>query len=124
MSPPPVMRPDDVDALGFPWGAIKWLMNGETDADAEQTFGIVYINPGQQNPPHYHPNCEELLYVLSGACEHTLEDRSYQMGPGDLIRVPAGVIHYAINTGWEPLRAVISFSSADRKTVFLDSETA
>ena len=78
----PVIRSDDVDALGFPWGVIKWLMNDETGADAQQTFGIVYISAGQQNPPHYHPNCEELLYVLYGACEHTLGDQSYRMGPG------------------------------------------
>ncbi len=118
----PIVHPDGVDALDFPWGAIKWLMNQETDAEAEQTFGLVYIQPGQQNPKHYHPNCEEILYVLSGTCEHTLGDESYRMGPGDTIRVPEGVIHHAINTGWEPLRAIISFSSGDRQTVFLDQE--
>ena len=118
----PIVHPDGVDALDFPWGAIKWLMNRETDAEAEQTFGLVYIHPGQQNPVHYHPNCEEILYVLSGTCEHTLGDESYPMGPGDTIRVPEGVIHHAINTGWEPLRAIISFSSGDRQTVFLDQE--
>ena len=34
-----------------------------------------------------------------------------------------GFVHFAVNTGWEPLRAVISFSSGDRKAVFLDSES-
>ncbi len=122
MQPSPIVCADDTDALSFPWGAIKWLMNQETDADARQTFGIAYINPDEQNPPHYHPNCEELLYVLSGACEHTLGDQSYRMDPGDLIRVPA--VHQAVNTGREPLCAVISFSSADRQTVFIDAEKA
>ncbi len=51
----PVIRSDDVDSLDFPWGAMKWLMNDETDADAQQTFGIVYINSGQQNPPALPP---------------------------------------------------------------------
>ena len=94
------------------------------DADAEQTFGMVYINAGEQNPPHYHPNCEEILYVLSGTCEHTYDDQRFQLGPGDSIRVPAGVKHQAINNGWEPIRAIISFSAGDRQTVFLDQENS
>ena len=118
----PVTRINDVEADSFPWGSIKWLMGQSIDADAEQTFGMVYINAGEQNPPHYHPNCEEILYVLSGTCEHTYDDQRFQLGTGDSIRVPAGVKHQAINNGWEPIRAIISFSAGDRQTVFLDQE--
>ena len=118
----PVTRINDVEADSFPWGSIKWLMGQSIDADAEQTFGIVYINAGEQNPPHYHPNCEEILYFLSGTCAHTYDDQRFQLGPGDSIRVPAGVKHQAINNGWEPIRAIISFSAGDRQTVFLDQE--
>lgn len=108
------------EAQAFPWGGIKWLMGKSRDGDAAQTFGLVFIAPGQRNPRHYHPNCEELLYVLSGTCEHSLGDETLRMGPGDLIRVPQGIVHNAVNTGWEPLRAVISFSSGDRQTVFVE----
>ncbi|MCZ6633653.1 MAG: cupin domain-containing protein [bacterium] len=118
----PVIRLDEMQADSFPWGSIKWLMGQSIDADAEQTFGMVFINAGEQNPPHYHPNCEEILYVLSGTCEHTYDDQRFQLGPGDSIRVPAGVKHQAINNGWEPIRAIISFSAGDRQTVFLDQE--
>jgi quercetin dioxygenase-like cupin family protein len=118
----PVIRLDSQAPLEFPWGAIKWLMNNDLDEDAEQTFGIVFIGPGQKNPRHFHPNCEELLHVLSGTCTHSLGDQSYPMSPGDLIRIPAGVVHHAENDGWEPLRAIISFSDGDRKTVFLDND--
>lgn len=122
MSSKPVVHPASKESLEFPWGSIKWLINGETNTEIEQTFGLVFINPGQNNPKHYHPNCEEILYVLSGTCEHTFGDNSYQMGPGDTIRIPKGIIHHAINTGWEPLRSIISFSSGDRQTVFLNQE--
>jgi quercetin dioxygenase-like cupin family protein len=116
----PVTRAQDTQADAFPWGAIRWLHNGEQNEGAEQTFGFVFIDAGKQNPPHYHPNCEEILYVLSGSCTHTYGDESFEMGPGDSIIVPQGVVHHAINSGWEPLRALISFSSGDRQTVFLD----
>jgi len=118
MSSKPTVSLSEAETQSFPWGAIKWLMGQAIDPDAEQTFGTVYINAGDRNPPHYHPNCEEILYVLSGTCEHTLGDGSYSMGPGDMIRVPSGVMHQAINGGWEPLRAIISYSSGDRQTVF------
>ena len=118
----PVARIDDVEPQSFPWGGIKWLMNQEADAEAEQTFGLVYINAGQENPPHYHPNCEEILYVLSGRCVHTYGDDKYELGPGDMIRVPSGVVHHAVTKGWEPVRAIISFSAGARATVFLEGE--
>ena len=116
----PVQHLDQSATDEFPWGTLNWLMGQALDADAQQSFGVVVIEAGQENPPHYHPNCEELLYVLSGTCEHTFGDDSYNLKPGDLIRVPAGVIHHAINHGKEPLRAIISFSSGDRQTVFLE----
>ena len=116
----PVTRLSETTAEEFPWGTLNWLMGQTIDPDAKQTFGMTVIQPGQQNPPHYHPNCEEILYVVSGTCEHTYGDDSYQLEPGDSIRVPAGVIHHAINNGDEPLRAIISFSAGDRQTVFLE----
>lgn len=116
----PVVRGDREEAQAFGWGGIKWLMGRALDGDATQTFGVVFIAPGCKNPRHYHPNCEELLYVLSGTCEHSLGEEVFQLGPGDLIRVPQGALHNAVNTGWEPLRAVISFSSGDRQTVFVE----
>ncbi|MCY3684441.1 MAG: cupin domain-containing protein [Gemmatimonadetes bacterium] len=116
----PVTRLSETTAEEFPWGTLNWLMGQAIDPDAKQTFGMAVIQPGQQNPPHYHPNCEEILYVVSGTCEHTYGDDCYQLKPGDSIRVPAGVIHHAINNGDEPLRAIISFSSGDRQTVFLE----
>ncbi|MEE2753247.1 MAG: cupin domain-containing protein [Candidatus Latescibacterota bacterium] len=114
----PVTRSDFTQSEGFPWGAIRWLHNDSINEDAEQTFGLVFINPGEQNPVHYHPNCEEVLYVLSGKCTHTYDDEEYELGPGDSILVPQGVIHHAINKNWEPIRAIISFSSGNRQTVF------
>ena len=116
----PISRAGDPEPESFPWGAIKWFHNAARDPGTQQTFGSVFINPGQQNPPHYHPNCEEILYVISGSCTHTHGDEEFEMGPGDAIRVAEGVIHHAINKGWEPLRAIISFSSGDRQTVFLE----
>lgn len=103
------------------WGQISWMVGAQEMPGAEQTFGVVTIHPGRRNPLHAHPNCEELLYVMSGTCDHKLGDEMYQMKPGDVIRIPRGVEHWAQCTSAEPLVAVISFSSADRRVETLES---
>jgi quercetin dioxygenase-like cupin family protein len=109
-------------AEGFGWGALKWLCNGTIAPGAQQTFGLVHILPGQRNPLHYHPNCEELLYVVSGEGEHRCDDEWVHLHPGMLIRIPAGVRHNLVNSGWEPISCILSFSSPDRQTVFLEED--
>jgi mannose-6-phosphate isomerase-like protein (cupin superfamily) len=103
------------------WGSVAWLINGETNAGAEQTFGVVTINPGSANPLHLHPNCEEILYVLSGTCDHRIGDDVVQLEPGMVICVPRQTPHRARTTSAEPLVAVISFSSPDRQTINLEN---
>jgi quercetin dioxygenase-like cupin family protein len=110
----------DAPALEMDWGKIAWLVSGQTMAGAEQTFGVVTINPGQRNPLHMHPNCEELLYVIAGECAHKLGDDIYTLTPGSVIRIPRGVPHWARCTSAQPLVAVISFSSPDRRAEDLE----
>jgi quercetin dioxygenase-like cupin family protein len=102
------------------WGQISWMVGAEEMPGAEQTFGVVTIQPGRRNPLHLHPNCEELLYVMAGTCDHRLGDELYQLRRGDVIRIPRGVPHWALCTSAEPLVAVISFSSADRQVETLE----
>ncbi len=120
---PTVTHTQSQPALTFPWGSIQWLCNQEIDPEAAQTFGLVFINPGQNNPLHLHPNCEELIYVLSGQCDHTLGDEVIPLTTGSMLRIPTGVPHKAVNTGWEPVRMVIVYSSADRQTVFVEASS-
>ncbi len=108
------------EALQFPWGAIQWLCNDQIDPEAEMTFGIVYINRGEKNPLHYHPNCEELIYVLSGQCDHRLGDEVFPLKEGMMLRIPRDVKHNAANTGWQPVTMVICYSAAERQTVFCE----
>jgi quercetin dioxygenase-like cupin family protein len=111
----------DVTPVALDWGELRWLVGNEQMPGARQTFGVVTIHPGKRNPLHLHPNCEELLYVLEGEADHRLGDEMYHLGPGDVIRIPQGVPHWARAIGDSPVVAVISFSSGDRQTENLDS---
>src|ERR1700733_14917817 len=112
-----VQHLDDEQEVKYPWGWIRWMMNSQIEHESAQTFGIGQMNPGHHNFLPSHPNCEEILYVLSGSGEHIVGNKKVPLHAGDLIRVPVGVPHQAFVISNEPLRAVISYSSGDRKVV-------
>lgn len=104
----------------FSWGTLKWLCNDQLQPGAAQTVGICHILPGQRNPVHYHPNCEEVLYMLAGSGVHSFDGQVVALKPESVVRIPAGVRHNLANTGTEPIVCLICFSSARRETVFLE----
>ena len=119
----PVRFVSDADQLPtetFDWGTLKWLCHERLFAGAGQTLGLCEIQPGCRNPRHYHPNCEEVLHMLSGSGEHSFDDEVIELHPGLTIRIPVGVIHNMSNTGDEPIVCLISFNTGNRETVFLD----
>ncbi|MCG3179738.1 MAG: hypothetical protein BIFFINMI_02081 [Phycisphaerae bacterium] len=108
---------DGAAEAAFDWGTITWLVSGELGNSDTMTFGRVLIRAGQANPRHMHPNCDEVLHVLSGRLEHTLGDESFPMGPGDTISIPTGVLHNARAVGDQDALCVIAFSAPDRRTI-------
>jgi mannose-6-phosphate isomerase-like protein (cupin superfamily) len=106
------------------WGTLQWVCNEKLMPGSAQTVGLATILPGKRNPVHYHPNCEEVLYVISGQGLHSYDGRTIALKAGMTIRIPAKVKHNMVNTGTETLRTLVSFSSGDRKTVFLDEQPA
>jgi mannose-6-phosphate isomerase-like protein (cupin superfamily) len=104
------------------WGTLQWVCNERLMPGSAQTVGLATILPGKQNPVHYHPNCEEVLYVISGQGLHSYDGRTVALKAGMTIRIPAQVKHNLVNTGTETLRTLVSFSSGDRKTVFLEAQ--
>lgn len=115
-----VAHADHLPIQTFDWGTLQWLCNGDVLPGTTQTVGRCLLHPGQRNPLHYHPNCEEILYVLQGRGKHLLDDEWVAVQPGSVVRIPIGMRHQLVNEGAEPLVTFIVFSSADRQTVFLE----
>ena len=61
---------------------------------------IVELDPGVMSSRHRHPG-EEIIYVLEGApLEYEVEGKPpMTLKPGDVLFVPAGVVHAARNVG-------------------------
>ena len=111
---------DDLQIQSFDWGTLQWLCNGTLFPGTAQTVGICHLHPGKSNPLHYHPNCEEILYVQQGRGQHLLDGQWVNVQPGSVVRIPVAMKHKLINEGVDAMITLIVFSSADRQTVFLD----
>jgi quercetin dioxygenase-like cupin family protein len=103
--------------INYPWGHLTWYVSRELQNSDTLTVGEAVIRPGRENPPHYHPNCDEVLHVLKGHILHSMGNETIEMSSGDTISIPAGIKHNARNIGAEDAVLAISFSSADRQVV-------
>ena len=64
-------------------------------------------------PPHWHPDCEEVIHVLEGKGVTWVEGAAHPMSPGDTIHVAAGERHVTRNTGAETLVLLCFFPVSD-----------
>jgi len=113
-----VQRAADVPVNQADWGSLQWLVGGHNGASKNMTIGRVTFKPGMGNPTHLHPNCEEVLYVITGTVEHTLPGGgTTRLTAGDCIVLQAGVWHRAVNIGAETAVVLVAFNSAQRQTV-------
>ena len=62
-------------------------------ADGFQAF-LWTDAPGAHYQPHTH-EADESLWVLDGEMTFQVADRSYRLGPGDRLALPAGTLHAA-----------------------------
>ncbi len=124
---PPEWKGKMTDASQLPvetnsWGTLQWLCSEKLMPGAEQTVGIATIFAGKKNPLHYHPNCEEIVYILSGEGLQNCDGNAVHVKAGMTIRIPPKVKHNIVNTGTETLRSLITYSSGDRQVVFMDEQ--
>lgn len=112
----PVCHADAGELLTLPWGHLAVTASAKVGNSASLTFGRATILAGHNNPRHRHPNCDEILHVLSGCIEHSLGDARYIMEPGDTISIPQGVWHQAVALGKQDAEVIICFNSPDRIT--------
>ena len=87
-----VLRTNECEVVDFDWGELRWHASGSLGNSGEMTVGTARLKPGQANPRHYHPNCSEVLVVVSGGISHTLDAGGVaELGPGDTVTIPTGV---------------------------------
>ena len=116
----PVVAVERLPENELPWGYLQWLYSGVLFGDAQQTFGYVELNPGAQNARHFHPNSDEVLFLLEGEIAHSLGEGRYRLTAGMAIHILHGRANHAINTGTTIAWMVVAFPTADRQVVLCD----
>jgi quercetin dioxygenase-like cupin family protein len=112
-----IVRRGEVPVTEAPWGTLQWLF-GKNLPETGMTVGRVTFKPGESNPGHSHPNCDEILVVLKGRLEHSLpEGGTALLEAGDAIALPRGKAHRAKNIGADTAEVIVVFNHADRQTV-------
>lgn len=112
-----VRRPAQYHVEEMPWGRLVWQVAGDLGNSETLTVGRCILEVGEANNRHVHPECDEVLEVLSGSIVHTWDDQEVSMEVGDTISIPAGVAHNARNTGEERAELLIVFSTAYRTAI-------
>ena len=97
------------------WGNLQWLASQQIGNAEGLVLGRVLIKPGCSNPRHAHPNCEEVLYLMKGSLKHTVGDETVTLAAGDVITLPPGEFHSAVNAGDEDADMIVAYSAGTRQ---------
>jgi len=78
---------------------IRELLAHRNSCIAKQSLAEARLPPGASTTPHYHPQTEEIYYLLEGFGRMTIGRETRDVGPGDAIAIPPGSLHTIANTG-------------------------
>ncbi len=91
-----------------------WYCKPDRVPGCDLLFVHASLSLGQAHRFHYHPNLEEILYILSGTAEQWAESSKKILKPGDSFYVSKGVVHATFNIGNEPLDFLAILSPAHK----------
>jgi mannose-6-phosphate isomerase-like protein (cupin superfamily) len=77
--------------------SIRELLSHRNSGIQKQSLAEATVPPGVRTLAHYHPQSEEIYYVLRGQGTMFLAGSSRLVGPGDAIAIPPGQVHWIEN---------------------------
>jgi mannose-6-phosphate isomerase-like protein (cupin superfamily) len=83
---------------------IRELLAHRNSCIRKQSLAEARLAPGLTTAAHHHPQTEEIYFILEGEGRMYLGDEARDVGPGDAIAIPPGMVHWISNTGDTPLR--------------------
>lgn len=83
---------------------IRELLAYRNSCIAKQSLAEARVPGGTVTQFHYHPNTEEIYFILEGRGQVRLGDRWYPISTGDSIPIPPGTPHQIQADEEAPLR--------------------
>ena len=87
------------------------------------TLIVEEIAPGDRIPLHTHP-INELIVILEGSPEVTLDEDTREVDPGAVVFIPAGTPHGTHNSSTSPVRLHAMFPSEQIGIQYLERNPA
>lgn len=123
----PTLAPDHAPVVQQDEGIVRW-MSGDVYrvvATGESTGGRLGaleadIPPGSGPVLHYHPDVEELFFVLEGEVDFILGDATRRVADGGFVLIPRGMRHRFTNPTSEAARAFIAFTPGGPEAMFVE----
>ena len=112
MSDQHFVRSEDVSTNVIPWGRVKWMTGPNVNGAEQFSAGVTELEPGKGHDIHTHPDSEEILFMLRGEGEQSVDGDRRDVGAGDMIYIPAGIEHGTWNTGWEAMQILAVYAPA------------
>jgi quercetin dioxygenase-like cupin family protein len=97
------------------WGKTEWLVDDSLVPGVGISVAAMSLKKGKISPMHVHSNCHELIYLIEGKVEITLEKERLILNVGDSVLCPAGKSHRYKNCGEGQARLLVSYSAGKRK---------
>jgi mannose-6-phosphate isomerase-like protein (cupin superfamily) len=79
---------DQTPAIDCPHGQVRRIVTG--GQFGAPNMHLVQVTRGGE---HFHRDYDELYYVISGTGELKMDGKSYELRPGAVVGIPAGVVH-------------------------------
>jgi len=102
-----------------PWTNNEWLCNPDTVAAEKLLLVRANMDPGHCHPFHYHPNREEIIYVVEGVAEQWVDREKRTLKAGECAFIPEKVVHAIHNVSNAPMTFLAILSPAIAKGPFL-----
>ena len=84
---------------------------------------VALVQPGAGLRPHLHQHHDEIIVFLRGEATFRFADEIRQVGPGDVVSVPAGTPHATLEAKTECLLTAVftpGFDVDNEDRVFVD----
>ena len=75
---------------------------------SEASFHLIRLAGAEK--PHYHKDHDLTASILRGSVQVHLAGKVFHAGPGDVIEIPRGMVHWVENSGSEPSVAYAVFT--------------
>jgi mannose-6-phosphate isomerase-like protein (cupin superfamily) len=94
-----VQRDETIPFVTKDGSTIRELLAHRNSSIRHQSLAEALVPVGVRTQPHYHPQTEEIYYILAGTGVMYLADENRAVGPGDAIAIPPEQIHSIENVG-------------------------